>query len=94
MRLPSVAPLSFARVTERSSQLTQAVNEMYREGFTTIEIAKELDMSKSAVRYYYYGIHNCSQAHWHWKKAFDANKALGYKQYSLNQLRIGASVKI
>lgn len=94
MRLPSVAPLSFARVTESSSQHTQAVNEMYREGFTTTEIANELDISKTAVRYYYYGIHNCSEAHYHWKNAFDANKALGYTQYSLNQLRIGASVKI
>jgi len=94
MRYPNVAPISFCKATDRSQEFCKQINNMYKEGYTTEQIAEELDMSKTAVRYYYYGIHNCSEAHFHWKNAFDANKAVGYIQYSLNQIRVGTAVPI
>jgi orotate phosphoribosyltransferase-like protein len=94
MKIPTVAPLSFCKATEHSQQLCNQINSLYRQGFTTKQISEKLKIGKTAVRYYYYGIHNCSDAHHHWANAFNANKNLGHIQYSLNQLRIGASVQI
>lgn len=89
-----VAPISFAKASHRSNYYCTLINNLYKKGYTTQQIAQELDMSKTAVRYYYYGIHNCSEAHFHWKNAFNANKEVGYIQYSLNQIRVGTSVPI
>lgn len=94
MRIPTVAPISFAKASNRSNFFCDKINHLYRKGYKTEEIAKQLKMSKSAVRYYYYGIHNCSEAHYHWKNAFNINKEAGYVQYSLNQVRVGAAVCI
>ena len=94
MKVPTVAPISFCKASQRSNDFCQQINQLYREGYTTQQIADKLKMGKTAVRYYYYGIHNCCEAHYHWKNAFDANKELGYIQYSLNQMRVGTSVAI
>lgn len=94
MRTPTVAPISFCNATENSLQKCIQINKMYREGYTTEQIAEELDMGCTAVRYYYYGIHNCSEAHFHWKNAFEANKEIGYIQHSLNQVRKGTCVPL
>jgi orotate phosphoribosyltransferase-like protein len=94
MRFPTVAPISFCKATENSQQKCIQINNLYREGYTTEQIADEMDMSKTAVRYYYYGIHNCSEAHFHWKNAFEKNKEMGYIQYSLNQVRKGTCVPL
>jgi hypothetical protein len=94
MRIPSVAPISFCQASERSNDLCKQINYLYREGYNTKQIAEKLGMGESSVRYYYYGIHNCCEAHYHWKNAFEMNKALGYIQYSLNQVRIGTAVPI
>ena len=90
----TLAPISFCKATEHSQELCKRINDLYREGYTTDQISEEIGYSKTAVRYYYYGYHNCSEAHYHWKNAFIANKNAGFVQYSLNQVRIGASVPI
>lgn len=89
-----VAPISFCKATIRSQDLCQRINEYYRDGYNTKQISEKLKISKTAVRYYYYGAHNCSEAHYHWKNAFDANKEIGYIQHSLTQVRIGTCVTI
>ena len=89
-----VAPISFCKASKHSNDLCAKINQLYREGYTTQEIAKKLSMGKTSVRYYYYGLHNCSEAHYHWKNAFDANKEVGHIQYSLTQVRVGTSVPI
>ena len=89
-----VAPISFCNATQHSQRLCTSINNLYKEGYTTQQIANELGIGKTSVRYYYYGVHNCSDAHFHWKNAFDANKEVGYVQHSLNQVRIGTSVPI
>lgn len=89
-----VAPISFAKASNRSNYYCTLINNLYKKGYTTQQIADELGMGKTSVRYYYYGIHNCSEAHYHWKNAFNANKELGYIQHSLNQIRVGTSVPI
>jgi len=94
MKYPTVAPISFAKATEHSQNLCNLINNLYQEGYNTEEIADLVGIGKSSVRYYYYGIHNCCEAHFHWKNAFDANKELGYVQHSLNQVRVGTSVPI
>jgi arginyl-tRNA synthetase len=90
----TLAPISFCKATEHSQELCKQINYLYKEGYTTAAIAEKLGYSKSTVRYYYYGYHNCCEAHFHWKNAFDANKNAGFVQYSLNQVRIGACVPI
>jgi len=94
MSYPTVAPISFSKATEHSQNLCAQINNLYREGYTTEQISEEIGIGKSSVRYYYYGIHNCSEAHYHWKNAYEANKQVGYIQTSLNQVRVGASVPI
>lgn len=94
MKSIKVAPISFCKASQRSNDLCNQIHQLYRKGYTTKQIAHELNMSNSSVRYYFYGYHNCSEAHYHWKNAFDANKKLGYVQYSLNQVRIGTCVSI
>jgi hypothetical protein len=94
MSYPTVAPISFCKATPHSQNLCSLINNLYLEGYTTKQISELTGFSKSAVRYYYYGVHNCSEAHFHWKNAFDANKELGYIQYSLNQVRVGTCVPI
>jgi hypothetical protein len=94
MKNPTVAPISFAKANDRSQQLCHSIHQLYKIGYTTQEIADQLGIGKSSVRYYYYGIHNCSEASHHWKNAFNANKEIGYIQHSLNQVRVGTSVPI
>lgn len=94
MKAPVVAPISFCKASDRSNDLCNRINKLYREGYTTKQIADEINMSQRAVRYYYYGIHNCSDAHYHWKNAFDVNREAGYIQYSLNQVRVGTFCEI
>ena len=94
MSYPTVAPISFSKATEHSQNLCAQINNLYREGYTTEQISEEIGIGKSSVRYYYYGIHNCSEAHYHWKNAYEANKQVGYIQTSLNQVRVGTSVPI
>ena len=94
MSYPTVAPISFCKATKHSQNLCTQINNLYKEGFTTEEISQQIGIGKSSVRYYYYGIHNCSEAQCHWKNAFDANKEVGYVQYSLNQVRVGTCVPI
>jgi orotate phosphoribosyltransferase-like protein len=94
MRTITVAPISFAKANERTNELCEKINYLYRDGLSTKQIAKELNLSASNVRRYYYGVHNCAQAHYHWKNAFNANKAVGYIQTALNQVRVGACVSI
>lgn len=89
-----VAPLSFCKSNQRSNDLCIQINQLYRQGYTTRQIATELKLSKSSVRYYYYGVHHCPVAYIHWKNAFDANKELGYVQDHLNQVRVGTFVPI
>ena len=89
-----VAPISFCKATQHSQNLCAKINNLYKEGYTTQQIANELGIGKTSVRYYYYGVHNCSDAHFHWRNAFQANKEVGHIQYSLNQVRIGTSVPI
>jgi arginyl-tRNA synthetase len=89
-----IAPISFCKATQHSQNLCIAINQLYRQGYTTQQIAQQLNIGKTAVRYYYYGVHNCSEAHFHWKNAFNANKEIGHIQYSLNQVRVGTSVPI
>lgn len=94
MKVPTVAPISFCKASQHSNSLCNQINQLYKEGYTTQQIADKLNIGKTAVRYYYYGIHNCSEAHYHWRNAFLANKEIGYVQYSLNQIRVGTSVAI
>ena len=94
MSYPTVAPISFCKATEHSQDLCTRINNLYKEGYTTEQISQQIGIGKSSVRYYYYGIHNCSEAHYHWKNAYQANKELGYVQTSLNQVRVGTSVPI
>jgi hypothetical protein len=94
MKTPIVAPISFAKATTHSQDLCTQINYLYKEGYNTQEIAQQLKIGKSSVRYYYYGIHNCSEASYHWKNAFLANQEIGYVQHSLNQVRVGTSVPI
>ena len=94
MKTPTVAPISFAKATTHSQNLCTQINNLYRQGYNTQEIADQVGVGKSSVRYYYYGIHNCSEAHYHWKNAYNANKEVGYNQTSLNQVRVGTSVSI
>lgn len=94
MKSIKVAPISFCKASKRSNDLCNVINQFYRDGYNTKQIAQALNMSTSSVRRYYYGVHNCSEAHYHWKNAFDANKELGYVQYGLNQVRIGTCVAI
>ena len=89
-----VAPISFCNATQHSQRLCTQINNLYKEGYTTQQIANELGIGKTSVRYYYYGVHNCSDAHFHWRNAFQANKEVGHIQYSLNQVRVGTSVPI
>lgn len=89
-----VAPISFCKASNRSNYYCTLINNLYKKGYTTQQIADELGMGKTSVRYYYYGIHNCCEAHYHWKNAYLANKELGYIQHSLNQIRVGTSVPI
>lgn len=94
MRSITVAPISFCHANERSNDLCNKINYAYREGKSTKEIAKELKLSATSVRRYYYGYHNCCEAHTHWKQAWKANQQLGHDNCSLNQVRIGARVTI
>ena len=94
MSYPTVAPISFSKATEHSQDLCTQINNLYKEGYTTEQISEEIGIGKSSVRYYYYGIHNCPEAHYHWKNAYEANKQVGYVQTSLNQVRVGTSVPI
>ncbi len=94
MKFPTVAPISFCTASNRSQELCNQINQLYREGYTTQQISDELGIGKSSVRYYYYGIHNCAEAHFHWRNAFNANKEIGYIQHSLNQIRVGTCVPI
>ena len=94
MSYPTVAPISFSKATEHSQNLCSLINNLYKEGYNTEQIANLVGIGKSSVRYYYYGVHNCPVAHYHWKNAFDANKQVGYVQHSLNQVRVGTSVPI
>jgi len=94
MNYPIVAPISFSKATDHSQNLCSLINNLYQEGYNTEEIANLVGIGKSSVRYYYYGIHNCPEAHYHWKNAFEANKEVGYVQHSLNQVRVGTSVPI
>jgi arginyl-tRNA synthetase len=94
MTYPTVAPISFCKASQHSQNLCSLINNLYKEGYNTEQISNLVGIGKSSVRYYYYGIHNCPEAHFHWKNAFNANKELGYIQYSLNQVRVGTSVPI
>lgn len=94
MRTVTVAPLSYCHANERSNDLCNKINYAYRQGKSTKEIAEELKLSVTSVRRYYYGYHNCMEAHAHWKSAWKANQQLGYDNCSLNQVRIGTSVSI
>jgi orotate phosphoribosyltransferase-like protein len=94
MKVIQVAPISFAKASKRTNDLCNQINHLYREGYSTQQIAEKLNIGKTAVRYYYYGVHNCSEAQSHWKNAFNANKEVGYVQYSLNQVRVGTCVPI
>jgi hypothetical protein len=94
MKTPTVAPISFCKATDHSQNLCSLINNLYKEGYNTEQISTLIGIGKSSVRYYYYGIHNCSEASYHWKNAFLANQQVGYVQHSLNQVRIGTSVPI
>lgn len=94
MKTPIVAPISFSKATEHSQDLCHHIHQLYKLGYTTNQISEEIGYSKSAVRYYFYGIHNCSEAQSHWKNAYQKNKEVGYNQTSLNQVRVGTSVPI
>lgn len=94
MKTPTVAPISFCTASDRTNNLCTQINTLYKEGYNTKQISKILNIGERSVRYYYYGIHNCSEASHHWKNAFEANKELGYVQHSLNQVRIGTCVPI
>lgn len=89
-----VAPISFCKANAHSQEMCQKINDLYRKGYNTKQIAEELGCGKSSVRYYYYGVHNCCEAQWHWKNAFEVNKEAGYVQHSLNQVRVGTCVTI
>lgn len=94
MRTITVAPLSFCHANERSNDLCNKINHAYRQCKSTKEIAEELKLSVTSVRRYYYGYHNCVEAHTHWKSAWKANQQVGYDNCSLNQVRIGTCVSI
>lgn len=78
MRIPTVAPISNVRATQKALQKINLANQLRRGNLTFLQIAQEMNISERTVRRYYWGIHSLNQ----------------FPQQSGEQIRIGACVPI